>query len=187
MDGILLAAILVLIVVWGIFVWQRDDVFTDAVSAGDLAKVKRLLSEKPRRIQDRDALFYAIVNDHREVVAFLLQAGADPTAGLEGDNAALHVAAKYATIETIDVILKHGNNIDSEGIGKQTPLYWAAAMGRADNVKFLLSRGADPQRVDLATLKFNGKVTTPQAYQEAKAMIKEARQAPCAGTPQPIR
>jgi hypothetical protein len=179
MDGILVSCLLLILVAVGVLEWKRDDYFALAALEGDLAKVKRLLTEKPSRIRDREALFNAIFNDHSEVVSFLLYEGADPDAGIEGENSALHVAAKYATLVTIDVILKYSTNIDSCGCSKKTPLCWAVAMGRSDNVKFLLSRGADPQRVD-STIGFNAKVTTQQAYQEAKALIMEAQKAPCA-------
>ena len=53
----------------------------------------------------------------------------------------MHQAAQVGDIQTIDSLLKEGNNVDEVYYG--TALVWAAEAGQLDAVKFLLQKGAN--------------------------------------------
>src|SRR5690606_4477900 len=94
----------------------------------------------------------AIMAGHdTEVVARLLEAGADPDTGNEGDESSmlspLASAAATGNLELVELLLAHGAGIDGPAVsGHQgiTPLYTAAMSGSVEVVDLLLDRGADP-------------------------------------------
>lgn len=94
----------------------------------------------------------AIMAGHdTDVVARLLEAGADPDTGNEGDESSmlspLASAAATGNLELVELLLAHGASIDGPAVsGHQgiTPLYTAAMSGSVEVVDLLLDRGADP-------------------------------------------
>lgn len=79
------------------------------------------------------------------ILAMLLKAGADPKAVNQEGETALHAVARTGNIEAAKLLLKAGANIESrETWGGQTALHWAASQDQPDMVRFLVSRGADP-------------------------------------------
>ena len=80
-----------------------------------------------------------------QILQLLLRAGADPeSANAEGETA-LMVVARTGNIEAARLLLRHGAKIDArEQWGGQTALIWAAAQSQPEMIRFLLSKGADP-------------------------------------------
>jgi ankyrin repeat protein len=56
----------------------------------------------------------------------------------------LHNAAHEGDADTVNALLNAGVDVNARGEYNRTPLLWAAAYGRAEVVKMLLRRGADP-------------------------------------------
>ena len=56
---------------------------------------------------------------------------------------ALHWAACEGHADVIEVLLKHGANVNAKDNGGWTALHWAAKLGHADVVEVLLKHGAD--------------------------------------------
>ncbi|CAM9293926.1 unnamed protein product, partial [Laminaria digitata] len=84
-----------------------------------------------------------------EVVRLLLDAGAD-IASPSGDlSTAFHIACSRGRIETCVELLRRGSLLEGRDAEGMTPLLRAAANGRADVTKWLLSEGADPAAVDI--------------------------------------
>jgi uncharacterized protein len=80
-----------------------------------------------------------------KILALLLKAGANPRAVNQEGETALHEVARTGNIESAKLLLKAGANIDArETWGQQTPLHWAASQNQPDMIRFLVSRGADP-------------------------------------------
>ena len=90
-------------------------------------------------------LMIAVMENHVEVVKYLLQKGADIslTVGSEKRNA-LHTASEHGSIAAIELLLSHGLSVNSRDGKGNTPLMCAAAFGQIESVNCLLKHGADP-------------------------------------------
>jgi ankyrin repeat protein len=100
-------------------------------------------------------LTYAIYHSPIEMVAALLDAGADPNVpaddGFPPLIAALTCAipAPGAAVRTdvhqlAQLLLDHGADVGQRGVNDYTPLHLAAARGDLEMVEMLLAHGADP-------------------------------------------
>lgn len=110
------------------------------------------------------ALRHAAVFGMTDVVEVLLAAGAtdlvqaaadgDITALLTTETpedervAALRMAAEHGRLDVIDQLLDAATPVDGVDADGSTALHEAAYSGRADSVRYLLARGADPGRRD---------------------------------------
>lgn len=90
----------------------------------------------------------------------LLAHGTDPK-----PTAALHLAAVRGNVETLQLLLDHGAQINAQAALGMTALMWAAQMGRPAAVTLLLARGANPNIVEL----FNGSTALMQAAASERA------------------
>jgi len=87
----------------------------------------------------------AAINGNAEILAALLEAGANPNLKVSatGDTP-LMIAAKTGKVPAVEVLLAHGANVnDSEVFGLTTPLMWAVAENHADVAGILIQHGAD--------------------------------------------
>ncbi|XP_073987108.1 histone-lysine N-methyltransferase G9a isoform X1 [Rhodnius prolixus] len=94
-------------------------------------------------------LMLAILNNHNEIVKYLIKAGADPQfKGIDGMTA-LHVAAKTGNLEACHYLVgrttEAATYVDVVDDGRWTPLVWAAENCYTNIVRYLLGKGADPQ------------------------------------------
>lgn len=132
-----------------------------AALAGDPAKVRTLLAEKPdveqRDAQGRTALLLAVVgsynvlgdtiqqgveNSHDEVVGLLLEAGAAIDTSDNSGMTPLMRAAGWRQDVILSRLLKSGARVDAVDRAGRTALTWAARAGmRSPTVKELISRG----------------------------------------------
>jgi ankyrin repeat protein len=80
-----------------------------------------------------------------DIISLLLKAGADPKGVNADGQTALHSVARTGNIEAAKLLLKAGANIEArETWGGQTPLIWAAAQNQPAMIRFLISKGANP-------------------------------------------
>jgi uncharacterized protein len=138
----------------------------EAMSAGDVETLSRLLAEHPglattRICRDRpsdrgvvaERTLLHIVTDWpghlpngRAMVGALVGAGADVNAGLVGPHheTPLHWAASCDDVEVLDALLDHGADIEAPGavIAGGTPLADAVAFGHWNAARRLVARGA---------------------------------------------
>lgn len=88
-----------------------------AAEQGDLARVQALVAANPACIQERDreqktALHHAAAGGHLEVVAFLLQAGAEVNARSTSGITPLYLAHGLGKKEVAELLRKHGGVMD---------------------------------------------------------------------------
>ncbi|EKD71273.1 MAG: ankyrin repeat protein [uncultured bacterium] len=117
------------------------DIIHYACIQGCIDIVKKLVSINPDLVNQVDSngkspLFYAVKNNHRDIVTLLLQNGAIV-------NTELHVAAFFGHYKIVEILLDAGVNVNQINAYLDTPLHIAADHGRAHIVDLLLTRKAD--------------------------------------------
>lgn len=120
-----------------------------AIREGDLARCRSLiLTGAKMSVPGEDGwmpLHTAALEETPEITRLLLEAGAPVNAHTtdKGTWTALHIAGSYSHTKTMDVLLKHGADVNAKAARDWTPLHVAAWCGRGDAVALLLDHGAD--------------------------------------------
>ena len=123
----------------------------EAAAAGRADRVRELLDADPETRHARTpegftTLGLAAFLGGPEVVALLLQHGADPDD--DADNPSLvrpvHAAAAARDVESLRLLLAAGADPDARQRGGLTPLHAAAHADHVDMARLLLAHGADP-------------------------------------------
>ncbi|HEV8635398.1 MAG TPA: sigma-70 family RNA polymerase sigma factor, partial [Chloroflexota bacterium] len=119
-----------------------------AAERGDLAIVK-LLVEAGAAVDDacgcstgETPLWAAAVTDYPDVVAYLLDRGADPNARGALAHTALHVAAMRGWPRLAQMLLTHGASPDLKDDAGRTALDWAELKGHAEVATLLRAASA---------------------------------------------
>jgi uncharacterized protein len=144
----------------------------EAIHAGDLLRIKRLLAENPglatARLGDDDpdgmsrTLLHVATDwpghfpNGAATVALLVEAGADVNARFQGPHAEtpLHWAASSNDVEVLDALLDAGADIEAPGavLGGGPPLADASGFAQWQAARRLVERGAQTTLTDAATL-----------------------------------
>jgi uncharacterized protein len=161
----------------------------DAIHAGDLETLKRLLDENPGlatvRLGDDDpdgmsrTLLHVVTDwpghfpNGAATVKALVEAGADVNARFHGPHAEtpLHWAASSDDVEVLDALLDSGADIEAPGavIAGGTPLTDARAFGQWKAAHRLVERGAETTLDDAAALGLMDRVEAAFAGEPAPA------------------
>src|SRR5690606_144539 len=126
-------------------------------------------------------LYLACENGSADMVRALLRHGANPNGALPEGETALMTAARTGDVETIEVLIGAGADLNAvEGWRGQTALMWAAAENNAPAVEILLAAGAalDATSADgeFTALKFavrGGAVEATRALLNAGADVND--------------
>lgn len=93
-------------------------------------------------------LYWMCLSNNADMVEYLLSKGADHTIAEKQGFYPIHGATHNNFIEVINVLLKHGIDINTQSKDSTTPLYYSLGyVGQKTNinlVKFLLEKGANP-------------------------------------------
>ena len=109
----------------------------DAALYGDLARIQKFVRRgKDVNQQDRwihsTPLHWAVLFDHQDVMAFLLEHGAMVNAGDVNAETPLHYAALLGNVSAVECLLRFGADIDRQDKRRMTPLHYAADYDAAD-------------------------------------------------------
>ncbi|MCP3904314.1 MAG: acyltransferase family protein [Planctomycetes bacterium] len=102
------------------------DIWTAAVY-GDLDAVRRHVEsgaalDAAEPIYGQSPLAWAVIGDQLDVIEYLLEAGADPSARYRDRNTALHTAAFFGRAEAADRLLDAGAEFNARNDSLETPL-----------------------------------------------------------------
>ena len=138
----------------------------EAIHAGDLDSLRKVLTERPglaaaRLVDEKGGSGTALhaatdwpgfFPNGPEIVRILIDAGADPQAGVEGSwhaETALHWAASSDDVEVARALIDGGADIEAPGasIGGGSPLDDAVGYGCWQVARLLVERGARVERL----------------------------------------
>ncbi|HEX6118903.1 MAG TPA: ankyrin repeat domain-containing protein [Dongiaceae bacterium] len=128
-----------------------EDSLFDAVNAGDVAGVERLLAQgAPVDSRDHDQatpLIAAALSDQLEVAKVLIGRGASITARNAGGFTPLHAAAYSGSVPIAELLLDKGAAVeDAANKAGVTPLLVAVETNHVAVLELLIARGADVNR-----------------------------------------
>ena len=115
---------------------------------GDLSAVRETIAADPAAIAARDEdgrtpLHWACRGDHLELVAYLLDRGADVNAVDDYGNTPLHNLAHRNLAPAIGLLLRRDPKLNIQNHELNTALHYAAAADATDAVEVLATAGAD--------------------------------------------
>lgn len=163
--------------------WARQARFYNAVDEGDEALVRRLVEEEEeeegvdmrmRNYRGESPLHCAINGGHLRIASLLLEKGADIDATDKFGDTALLLACRQRQEERMGFLLDHGAdiNIKNEELANgYTALSMATALGEPQLVEMLLSRGANPQSVDVDSLQ-RERYVSPEQFEKALNVLR---------------
>ena len=135
----------------GLTVLQREEALCQAARQGDLERVRLLLRTYPDEIltgaRERTALIEAIIAGHTDIVALLLQNGADPNGESkvsvdQGHVLPLHAAVRSGRPAILAMLLAAGADVEGRDKAENTALIIAASSGSEEMLLALLAGGA---------------------------------------------
>lgn len=118
---------------------QREDVELIQVFLKRGAETNDHLNEDGDRL-----LHLAVAQRKSEMVAWLLERGADPREGNKNGTVPLFYTVAQDDDSIMKLLLSQGADPDGPRGRGPTPLAYAAQLGKVDRVKILLAAGADP-------------------------------------------
>ncbi len=99
-------------------------------------------------IGNKTALHYATCRGYVADVNILLNGGADPHLVDRDGDGCLHLAAREACADVIEVLISVDCDVNSKNILQMAPLHLAAIKGHVRTTKLLVEAGANPNDID---------------------------------------
>lgn len=121
----------------------------DAVKAGDIPALKKILATGPQGIADAKdkgastPLHWASTWNKPEAASVLIRAGANVEARTDNGAAPLHWAAYRNALEVADLLIRFGADISATSEKGYTPLHWAAIGDAPEVARLLLTHNVD--------------------------------------------
>ncbi|KAL7953461.1 ankyrin [Trichoderma compactum] len=161
------------------------DVLLDAAWEGDVKTVANCMRQAPPDSCDPHGLtplHLAVERDHMAVAMYLLDHGANVHARADGGCMPLHLAARYSTAATVEMLIERGKaDPNCQTTDGRTPLHYAARSAedgdaeRREVIRALRDLGANPtiqnRRGELAR-----DVAEKRDYWDAAATLSRAEQ-----------
>lgn len=161
------------------------DVLLDAAWEGDVKTVANCMRQAPPDSCDPHGLtplHLAVERDHMAVAMYLLDHGANVHARADGGCMPLHLAARYSTAATVEMLIERGKaDPNCQTTDGRTPLHYAARSAedgdseRREVIRALRDLGANPtiqnRRGELAR-----NVAEKRDYWDAAATLRRAEQ-----------
>ena len=144
---------------------------------GNVDAVQRLLAHGARvnaqeRVRGQTALMWAVAENHPDVAAALVVAGADVRAASLGGFTPLLFASQQGTLESARLLLDAGVDVNEVGGGGSGALLVATESGHADMARFLLGAGADANAIGAGRTALHAAVQ--KARQDIAVLLLDA-------------
>lgn len=156
-----------------------DTAIEKAIEEKDAEQVKTLLAKGANangRAGKQSFLMRAVIGGKVEIVAALLEAGADPDFGDGESIAPLFTAALVNELEILDLLLEKGADPNAQLPDNGfTPLHGAAINGNAEAIEKLLEKGADANIKDKTNRKAS-KIAESSKHTAATNLLKKAEE-----------
>ncbi|KAM0473009.1 hypothetical protein ACHAPX_008372 [Trichoderma viride] len=133
---------------------NSGDILLDAAWEGDVKTVANCIRQAPPSSCDNNGLtplHLAVERDHMAVAMFLLDHGADVHARADGGCMPLHLAARYASAATVEMLIDRGKaDPNAQTTDGRTALHYAARSAedgvseRREVIRALRDLGANP-------------------------------------------
>ena len=134
---------------------------------GDLEKIKAITAKDEKVVNERlekdeTMLTIAAYNGHYDVVAFLIDKGANIHLRNQSNNNALINASIKGHADVVKLLIDQGAKINARGNGGKTALHYAAQNNRTDVVKLLVDNNCyinpqdDENRIPLTYASWSG-------------------------------
>jgi ankyrin repeat protein len=121
-----------------------EDAFLAACRRGDRAEAARLVAADSHVLISTRALEAAARENRANMLALLMELGADPNATDVHAPTALHTAAYHGSVDAAKFLIERGAQVDAVEMAYQaTPLGWAIHAGRRDTIALLARHSRD--------------------------------------------
>ena len=134
-----LSCVTIIPLMWGVWIWAEsgntssgaaDDTGKDiwtAAAYGNLDAVRDHVArgaslDNAEPLYGQSPLAWAVVGNQHEVIDYLIEAGADPSAPYSDRNTALHTAAFFGRDEAVARLLDAGAEVNARNLHGETPL-----------------------------------------------------------------
>jgi len=123
---------------------SKDGELLSQIVKGNARKVYKLILQGAD-VNKEDALHMAVSIFHPDIVALMLDKGANPEKGNNDHETPLHIAAQSDNpkVDIMKLLIEKGANVDSRNKAHETPLHRAVLKERIDHIELLLSADAD--------------------------------------------
>ena len=140
------------------------------------------------RIGGYTPLLIASRSGHAEMVAALVNAGADANLATTNGATPLMFAAQAGSVDAVKALIAHGADVNAaEKVKGETALSFAAANGRADVIRVLTAHGAKTnvatKSVDLDAFN-KEEIALQEQFRQQQAQAQAARGGAAANAPQ---
>jgi ankyrin repeat protein len=130
---------------------EKIDEFISAIKTGDIAEVKKLISEgvdinsmSSDYREEKPLLCFAACQDNNRVLLELIRLGANIEAkSASGRTALFSACSRMNGLHNLSALLEHGANIDAVDNYGNTPLIQASSVSLKDECLLLIERGAN--------------------------------------------
>lgn len=119
-----------------------------AAYEGDLNTLQKIVAEAPESLElpdehGRRPLFLATLQNRRDCIQWLTEAGADLDATEESGLAPIHIATKNNLVPVVRLFHEKGQSLEHMTKYGETPLFLAARRGHLELLEYFVEAGVD--------------------------------------------
>uniref|UniRef100_UPI00358FD0BB E3 ubiquitin-protein ligase MIB2 isoform X2 n=1 Tax=Myxine glutinosa TaxID=7769 RepID=UPI00358FD0BB len=130
----------------------RDECVVSLAARGNLQRLQNILKLHPKKVdavnQGHTALHMAAALGHKDILSFLLTAGAELAISDAEGNTALHLASMRNQCEAIELLLSAGAAVEAQNLAGGNAMHYVASLEHVGALRTLCHFGANPNAQD---------------------------------------